>query len=532
MEVDANVINVSQERRVVRHASRMAVVTLCCRVTGYLRDKALFSVIGAGHLYDMYRTANRIPNAFRGLFAEGTLHAAFVPTLARLTGRDGDRREAIVLFRGLLAVMLLVVGLVVAVGILVSPLLVRLYAEGFSTTPGKLEMTVLMNRIMFPYLLLISLAALLQAVLNSHEKFLLAASTPMFYNLTIAGTAWIVVPRFANPAPVLSAAVLAGGVLQFVVQAPAVRRLGFSLRPLWSGFTDPQVKAVLLLMLPGIPVLGINQINQLVSNRFASYIDSGVSYTYGAYRVTELVFGAIVVQLTTVLLPLLSRELRSDPESAPKTLLGTVTLVSFVTIPAAVVMALLSRPLIGLLFGGGRFDSVDVMITGATLSAYAFSLLGTGHVKVMATAFFAQKNTRTPMWGSLVALIIFTVACAVLVGPLGTVGLGLANTIAMACFAVFLTGLYGRRYGFRNGGRAGAWLAVGRQILAAGVMGIGLSYLGPWLATIERTSLNGALRLAAVLIPAGAVYVGMVTVLGGRELGLLISAFKGGGAKT
>jgi putative peptidoglycan lipid II flippase len=127
----------SQERRVVHHASRMAVVTLVCRITGYLRDKALFSVMGAGYLYDMYRTANRIPNAFRGLFAEGTLHAAFVPTLARLTGKDGDRREAVELFRGLLAVMLLVVGVVVAVGILASPWLVRLYAEGFSATPGN-----------------------------------------------------------------------------------------------------------------------------------------------------------------------------------------------------------------------------------------------------------------------------------------------------------------------------------------------------------------------------------------------------------
>ena len=132
-------------------------------------------------------------------------------------------------------------------------------------------------------------------------------------------------------------------------------------------------------------------------------------------RVTELVFGAVVVQLTTVLLPLLSRELREDPENAPRTLLGTVTLVSFVTLPAAVVMAVLSRPVIGLLFGGGRFDTVDVTVTAATLAAYAFSLVGTGHVKVMATAFFAQKNTRTPMWGSLVALIVFTAACAMMV---------------------------------------------------------------------------------------------------------------------
>ena len=506
----------------------MAVVTLVCRISGYLRDKALFSVIGAGHLYDMYRTANRIPNAFRGLFAEGTLHAAFVPTLAQMTGRDGDRRQAIELFRGLLAVLLLVVGVVVALGILASPWLVRLYAEGFATTAGKLDTTVLMNRIMFPYLLFISLAALLQAVLNSHEKFLLSAATPMFYNLTIAFTAWFVIPRFANPAPVLSVAVLVGGVLQFAVQAPAVRRLGFSVRPLWSGFSSPQVRSVLLLMLPGIPVLGINQINQLISNRFASFIDSGVSYTYGAYRVTELVFGAVVVQLTTVLLPLLSRELREAPDRAARTLLGTVTLVTFVTLPAATVMAVLAQPIIGLLFGGGRFSTDDVTITGVTLSAYAFSLVGTGHVKVMASAFFAQKNTRTPMWGSLVALIVFTAACAVMVGPYGTAGLGWANTIAMGCFAVFLTALYGRRYGFPGSRLAGTIAAVGRQILAAGIVAMALVQLRPWLVGIDHTSLDGALRLAVILLPAGAVYVGLVTLFGGHELRLLVSTFRGG----
>jgi putative peptidoglycan lipid II flippase len=505
----------------------MAVVTLFCRITGYLRDKALFSVIGAGHLYDMYRTANRIPNAFRGLFAEGTLHAAFVPTLARLTGKDGDRREAAELFRGLLAVMLLVVGVVVAAGVFASPWLVRLYAEGFAATPGKLETTVLMNRIMFPYLLLISLAALLQAVLNSHDRFLLAASTPMFYNLTIAGTAWFVVPHIADPERVLSAAVLGGGLLQFMVQMPAVRHLGFSLRPLWTAFTDPQVKAVLFLMLPGIPVLGINQINQLVSNRFASYIDSGVSYTYGAYRVTELVFGAVVVQLTTVLLPLLSRELREDPDNAPRTLLGTITLVWFVTLPAAIVMAVLAHPVIGLLFGGGRFDRVDVTVTAATLTAYAFSLIGTGHVKVMATAFFAQKNTRTPMWGSLIALIVFTVTCAILVGPWGTVGLGWAHTISMFCFAIFLTVLYTRRYSFQNTRVTTTLLALGRQIMAGGALAVALFFTRPWLVSIETTSLDGALRLAAALIPAGVAYVGLVTLLGGRELRLLLSTFRG-----
>jgi putative peptidoglycan lipid II flippase len=391
-----------------------------------------------------------------------------------------------------------------------------------------LETTILMNRIMFPYLLLISLAALAQAVLNSHERFLLPAATPMFFNLTIAGAAWLLVPRSADPTVVLAVAVLVGGLLQFGVQLPAVRRLGFSLRPAWRGLRDAKVHRVLWLMLPGIPVLGINQINQLISNRFASFIDGGVSYTYGAYRVTELVFGAVVVQLTTVLLPVLSKELADRPGRAPATLLNTVSMVSFVTFPAAVVMAVLAGPIIGLLFGGGRFTAADVTVTGATLTAYAFSLVGTGHVKVMASAFFAQKNTRTPMWGSLLALILFTGGCWVMVGPLGTPGLGWANTIAMAGFGFFLTVLYGRRYGFAGVGHRPTIAAVARQALAAVVMGVGLWFMRPWLAAIVETSWDGAVRLAAVLVPAGAVYLGLVTLLGGREMPTLVATFRRG----
>lgn len=519
---------VSDDDRIVRHATRMALVTGVCRLTGYLRDKALFSVIGAGQLYDVYRTANRIPNAFRGLLAEGALHAAFIPTLSQLAAEGKDeRREGLELFRGLLAVMLLVAGVVVALGIAASPWLVRLYAVGFEATPGKLETTIFMNRLMFPYLLFISLAALLQGVLNSHERFLLAASTPIFFNLVVVAAAWWAVPRFGEPELVLSVAVLAGGLLQFAVQAPAVRRLGYSLRPAWAAFWSPRVRGVLLLMLPGIPVLGLNQINQLISNRFASFIEGGVSYTYGAYRVTELMFGGIVVQLATVLLPVLSRELRLEPERAPRTLLGTVTLVSFVTLPTAAVLAVLSRPVIGLLFGGGRFTLHDVEVTGATLAAYAFSLVGTGHVKVMASAFFAHKNTRAPMWGSLVSLVVFTAGCAVMVGPWGTVGLGWANTIAMACFALYLTLLYGRRYGLRGAPLAPSAAAVARQLAATAVVTVLLYQLRPWLAGIDRTSLEGALRLAAVLLPAGAAYVGLVTLLGGTELRVLASSFKG-----
>jgi putative peptidoglycan lipid II flippase len=168
-----------------------------------------------------------------------------------------------------------------------------------------------------------------------------------------------------------------------------------------------------------------------------------------------------------------------------------------------------------------------VAVTGATLAAYAFSLVGTGHVKVMASAFFAQKNTRTPMWGSLVALVVFTAVCWWLVGSMGTPGLGLANTIAMACFGTFLTILYGRRYGFEPQAVRSTLAAVARQTVAAGLIGLALWQVRPWLGGIDRTSLHGALRLLSVLLPAGLVYVGCVTVLGGSELKTLLATFRG-----
>jgi putative peptidoglycan lipid II flippase len=507
----------------------MAVVTFASRLTGYVRDKALAWVLGAESLNDAFRTAFRIPNAFRALLAEGALQAAFVPALARLTEDGEPGREARELVRGLMAALLLAAGGVVAVGIALSPWLVRLYAPGFVDDTDTFTATVLMNRLMFPYLALVSLAALLQGVLNSRERFLLPAATPILFNLSLAAGAWWLTRGSLQNAPVvLSLAVLAGGALQFAVQLPAVRALGFRIRPMWNALGSPAVRGVLLLMLPGVAVLGINQLNQFITNRFASYLGEGaVTVQFYAYRVTELMYGGIVVQLTTVLLPVMSRQLRDEPEAASTTLLDTLRLVSFITLPTATVLAVAGRPVIGLLFGGGRFDPAAVALTGATLAAYAFGLVALGHARVVASAFFAQQNTRTPMIGSGVSLVVFTAASWLLVGPYGVPGLGLANTLALAVYAAMLTTAYVRRYGLAGAPVRPTMVAVGRQLVASAAIGAALWLSRSWLEGIDRTGGEEALRVLAALAPAAVVYVGLVLALGGREPAAMVAAVRG-----
>jgi len=290
------------------------------------------------------------------------------------------------------------------------------------------------------------------------------------------------------------------------------------------------VSSVLLLMLPGIAVLGLNQINQFVTNRFASTLGEGaVTVQFYAYRVTELMYGGIVVQLTTVLLPVMSRQLRQEPAAASATLLDTVRLVSFITLPTATVLAVAARPVIGLLFGGGRFDVAAVTATGAALAAYAFGLVALGHAKVVASAFFAQQDTRTPMVGSALSLLIFTVACWLLAGPLGVPGLGLANTLAMLTYAVMLTAAYVRLHGLRGAPVRPTVVAVGRQVAASVAVGWGLWLTRPWLAGVERTGGQEALRVFAVLGLVSVAYVGLVVLMGGREPATLLAALRGRG---
>ncbi len=506
---------VGSRRHLIHHASRMSAVTLLSRVTGYVRDKTLAYVLGAGDFYDAFLVAFTIPNTFRALLAEGALHAAFIPSLAGLLAEE-RRAEARRLVRAMVATMLPLLVAVVGLGIAASPVLVRAFGAGFVTRPGQVELAVFMNRLMFPYLALISLAALCQGVLNSHDRFLLPAASPILLNAALV-TAGVVVARgTSRPEVVLALGVLAGGLGQLAVQVVVLPRLGYAPWPEWRRAFSPEVRRVLLLMLPGIPVLGINQLNQLVSRTFASLTGSGgVTYTYNAYRITELVFGVVVVQLTTVLLPALARDVGRDEAAARRTLGEALRLVGFVTLPSVAVLAVAARPIVGLLFGGGRYTAAQVAVTGATLRAYAFGLVGLATVKVIASAFYARRDTRTPAIGAGLSLAVFAALCSVLAPRLGPPGIGWANAVAVSCYALVLVALYAVRHGF---GRVG-WVlgSLARQTVGAVAAGGVLVALGGWLAAVHATGPGAALRVGVALAAAGGVYVGLVAAMGGSE---------------
>src|SRR6266851_874158 len=340
--------------RLVRSASVITPLTLLSRVTGYLRDRVIAATLGAGTRSDAFFVAFRIPNMLREIVGEGAMSSAFIPVYAEVSEGGSEEKARAFVGRTLATFTLILAALTVA-GILCSPLLVDLLARGFRQTPGKFDLTVTLNRWIFPYIFLVSLAAFCQAVLNAKQRFAVAAAAPIFLNVAMIGGALVIAPHLAEPTYGLAAGVLLGGVLQVLVQVPQLARLRAIGRPEF-GWRDPAVRSVLLLMAPRLFAYGINTINTVISTRFAASLgNANVSHFYYANRLKELVLGGFAVSLATAILPLLSRQaLGSDREPFKENLAFALRLISFVTIPATVGLIVLKTPIGRVLYEGGN----------------------------------------------------------------------------------------------------------------------------------------------------------------------------------
>ncbi len=507
----------SQETRgrIVRSASVITPLTLLSRITGYVRDKAIALLLGAGTRSDAFLVAFRIPNMLREIIGEGAMSSAFIPVYAEVAETRSEEEARVFVGRAIGTFSLILAGLTVA-GILCSPILVDLLARDYRRIPGKFELTVVLNRWIFPYVMLVSLSAFCQAVLNARHRFGVAAAAPIFLNVAMIFGAAVIAPRLAEPTYGLAAGVLLGGVLQIAVQAPSLLRLRAVGRPA-LGWKDPAVRSVLLLMTPRLFAYGINTINGVISTRFASGLgNASVSHLYYANRLKELVLGGFAVSVATAILPLLARQaLSADRDPFKSNLAFALRLIAFVTVPATVGLIFLRIPIVRVLFEGGRFGPEDTAPTADALAALSAGLLFFAGVRVVVPAFYALKDTRLPVVAALADCGVFVVLCTLWTKALGLAGIGLAASVAACVNVVILLALLRRREGPLRGREVGASLA--RILLAAAAMGAALALAGRWIPFDTWRGLRGAGALAVTIGAAALLYWAAAAILGSPE---------------
>jgi len=485
----------------LRSVATVGSYTLLSRVFGFVRDILTAALLGAGPVADAFFVAQRLPNLFRSLFAEGAFSAAFVPLFAGIMAERG-KDSARIFAEDTLAVLLAALLAFVLLGEIFMPTVMGVIAPGFSEDPAKFSLAVDLARITFPYLLFIALVALQGGVLNSVERFAAAAATPILLNLFLIG-ALLMMDRFGwHDGRALAWAVTAAGLAQFLWLMFSCARAGLALRLPFPRLT-PGVKRTLAVMAPGTIGAGVTQLNLLISTALASLLPGGsVSYLYYADRLNQLPLGVVGIAVGTAILPSLSRQIRlGHLTDAVTTQNRGLELALLLTLPAAIALAVLATPILGVLFQRGAFGVADTSATAAALAAYAAGLPAFVLVKVLAPAFFARHDTRTPVKVAVAAVAANLCLTWSLMQFLAHVGIALATTAAGWINALTLLGLLIHRGHFQFDNRARRNLP--RVAVAALGMGVVLAML--------RIALDGALTgppLIRVVALAGLICAG------------------------
>ncbi|MBR0681520.1 murein biosynthesis integral membrane protein MurJ [Roseomonas eburnea] len=496
----------------LRSALTVGGWTMASRILGFARDMLIASRLGAGPVADAFFIALKLPNLFRRLFGEGAFNAAFVPAFAGTLAAEG-RANAQALAERMGALMALWLGMLVLLGILFMPQMMRVLAPGFVEDPAKFALTVELTRITFPYLMLICLTALVGGVLNGLDRFAAAAAAPVFFNLISMATLLFLTPYVATAGHALAWGVLASGVVQLAIVLWATAQAGMALNILRPPAITPEVRQVLRRMVPGVIGAGVVQLNLAVDVVIASLLPSGaISFLYYADRVAQLPLGVIGAAVGTALLPLLSRQLRAgQPLSAHRSMNRAVEMSLLLTLPAAVGLAAAAGPIIAALFQRGAFGAVEASASSMALIAYAVGLPAFVLVKVFAPGFFARGDTATPVKLGLFAVALNLALNLVLMGPLQHVGVALSTSLAAWANAAMLLCLLTRRRHFVADRRARR--AVPRILAAAAAMGVAVA-AAAYALPAAADSLGRALMAAVLIGLGGAVFAGGGTWLG------------------
>lgn len=498
-------------------------MTVISRILGLVREVVFARYFGASGSTDAFFVAFKIPNFLRRLFAEGSFSLAFVPVLSEYRSK-GDREALKSLIDSVAGTLLGILLLVSAIGVFAAPAILMLFAPGWYLDGREsFELAAGMLQVTFPYILLISLTAFAGGILNTFERFLVPAITPALLNISFITATIAFAGFFTPPVKVLAWAVLVAGILQLLLQIPALQRHGLLPRPRW-GWSHPGVRKILRLMIPTLIGSSVAQVNLLFDTLIASFLIAGsVSWLNYSDRLLEFPIGVFGVALATVILPSLSQKhAKQSTVEFSATLDWALRLAVIITTPAAAGLVVLSAPLLATLFQYGAYQPDDVMMSSLSLIAYSAGLPAFIAVKILAPGFYARQDTRTPVRIAIIAMATNMLLNVLFVGSLIWIdfngvhmGLALASSAAAYLNAGMLYKALRRQSVYVPApGWGRIWSSVG---LATFFMAAILIWLSPELQSwLDRDAWQRIIMLAPLVIGGGLAYLAGLYMTGTR----------------
>ena len=521
----------SDTGKIARSAGTVSIAVMCSRVLGLVREQAFAILFGAGYAYDSFVVAFRIPNLLRDLFGEGALSSAFVAVFSDYDANKGEKATW-KLANNVLVFFAVLLSFVTVIGVVCAEPLVRLLVNAeFVAVPGKLELTRTLTRVMFPFLIFISLSAVVMGMLNTKGRFFIPSMASSFFNIgSIVGGVSLafILPHFGYPAILgMAMGTLIGGFLQLVGQLPTLFKTGFVLRPQLN-LSDPGLRRIVTLMLPAVIGLSATQMNIFINTRFASScVEGSVSWLNYAFRLVQLPIGIFGVAISIASLPVIARyAAEKNMDKLRETFTSSITMAFCLTIPASFGLWLLAAPIIKIIFQYGAFTGFDTVRTAEALRFYAVGLFAYSSVKIMVPVFFALNDTRYPVIASFLAVAANLIFVTAFIDAFQHRAIALSTSCAMICNFLFLClALYKKMSGFSL-----SYLVegIGKVVLAslcmAGWLKIVLGFAAPFF---DGTILWQIVGLIASISTAVAVYGGLLYVLRVRELSLLVDKVRG-----
>ncbi|MGB8952848.1 MAG: murein biosynthesis integral membrane protein MurJ [Candidatus Aminicenantales bacterium] len=505
---------------IARGVRAFTIGTAISRIMGLIREAVFASLFGAGRSTDAFNAAFRIPNLLRDLFAENALSSAFVPVL---TAEKSRSKEAENLFASnILNTLLIVVGVITAAGIFLSPFLARAIAFGFGSIPGKVELTGRLTAVIFPFLLFIALAAWAMSFLNTEGEFFVPSVAPSFFNLfsiltPIALFAYLT-GRGIDPIYGMALGVVVGGLLQFLIQVPRLFRKGFHYR-LYLSFRNPEFRKMMLLFVPVAIGLSGSRINVFVNTVLISLLEErSMTWLNYAFRIMHLPLGLFGIAVGTVALPTLSRfKAEGNLAEIRKTLFDSLKMVLFLTIPASAIIAFLAHPVTRIVYERGKFTPFDTSQTAGALILYIIGVPFISALRNLAAVFYAFRDARTPMYASFASIGINIALNLALMRPVGFLAFPLSATISAVVNILVLFYLLPRKIGPFEVRPLGKYvLILSSGALIGGAAGWGLSqFLARGLGVSLLSQLAGVALSGAA---AFTVFYGICLLLGVSEV--------------